>query len=146
MRKPLSSYPPPTILRVWDESGAKDSQGATPAATRFGLVALREAQAFARTHEIKAERCTGGFTYVPASCGDPAAFVSSFYFRQVVGLVLMRCPSKETVCIDATIQGLMRDGEDHLMVETDATSVDEGPLPLARIRSITVLAGSTPIE
>ncbi len=146
MRKPLSSYPmPPTILRVWDGSGAVDAQAATPVATRFGLVALRSAQAFAGKHEIKAERCTAGFTDVPASCGDPAAFVRSFYFRQIENLLLVRCKDSDSICVDAAVTGLGGNGVDHILIDTgERTLRDDARLSITP-RSVTVRAGGDPI-
>ena len=146
IRKPLSSYPiPPTILRVLDASDAANPQAATSAAARFGLVALRAAQAFAQKHAITAERCPAGFADIPASCGDPAAFVRSFYFRQVESLLLVRCEKSESICVDAAVAGLDGSGMDHVVIDTGEAAVRDDARLVITPKSVILRSGGNPI-
>ncbi|MEP9358877.1 hypothetical protein [Sphingomonas sp. KR3-1] len=144
-RKPLSEYVvPPTILRV--ENSLKDGRPDTdPAVPRFALSALIAAQKQAEHQHVSVERCSTGFTDVPAACGDPGAFVRGFYLRQVIALTVARCPKASTLCIDAAVQGLGGFGLDHVVVATGETIISEKPASAISVRSIVARAGSDPI-
>jgi hypothetical protein len=143
-RRPLSeSVMAPTILYVVYPGSPQSLPGPDAGAARFGLLALIAARKAAGQMKVAAERCTTGFTDIPAACGDPAAFVSRFYMRQVMGVRIAPCPNAKTLCVDGAITGLNGEGVDHVIVATGETSFAGNAGPT--VRSITVRAGSDPV-
>lgn len=138
-------YVRPTVFHVTDatEDSRIDFKTSSSAETaRFALAALMAARDAAKRLPVAKERCYTGYTDIPRSCGDPAAFVRTFYMRQVTWLAITRCKGAKTLCVEGVIRGLTGGGVDHVFVTTGETGFTASPT----IRAITVRAGDDPIE
>ena len=135
----------PTILAVWERtpSGIDEASAAT---ARFALATMAASRVAAIKLRVKAERCSIGFVDVPASCGDPAAFAHSYYLRQIEGILVDRCPDGRTMCVDASIADLHGRDIDHVVVRTGLKRVPSDPRTPIQIVSVTVRAGSDPVD
>jgi len=124
-------------------------------AAHFGYAALRAAQKASTRLALTRQRCSSGVTDIPLSCNAPAGFLQTRKLRDVVRLMVNRCDSAPTLCVDIAIarfDGCALPawagpcGEDHVFVTTDlgalptSDGVDE-----ADIKGIEIRAGSNPV-
>lgn len=135
----------PTILHVSYSRDGKNIRADSAPAARYGVAALMAAQNAAEKIRIRIKNCASGFTDIPASCGDPKAFVKSFYLRQVWWLSVAPCPGVKTICVRAMVNALSGSGQNVVLISTGESTVD-GDIEIPPvIKSIEVHAGGDPI-
>lgn len=145
-QRPLQPFPSfRRLIGVWHSTDGAGFESGSVDAVRFGVRAFIAGRKAAQTMSVAVERCGTGFVNVPASCGDPGAFVRSIYLRQIAAIVVMQCSGSMKLCVDVTVEGLGGTGTDHIVLATADSRLGESGEKLPTIDSIAVRAGGDPV-